>query len=71
MKQIYNFGDEIDPNPAIVGTVIGTLIGYFNFGNYFLSMISLYYFQRIQFSPFIMYEFVEFLENDIKERKNT
>ena len=32
-------------------------------------MISLNHSQRIQFSPFIMYEFVEFLENNIKEGK--
>ena len=69
MNQICDFGGDTDTNAAIVGTVIGPLIGYFNFGNHFLPMISLNHSQRIQFSPFIMYEFVEFLENNIKEGK--
>ena len=49
MNQICDFGGNTDSNAFIVGTVIGPLIGYFNFGNYFLTIISLNHFQRISF----------------------
>ena len=70
MNQICDFGGNTDTNAFIVGMVIGPLIGYFNFDNYFLTITSLNHFQRIEFSPFIMYEFVEFLENNNKEGKH-
>ena len=70
MDQMCDFGSNTDTNAVFVGMVIGSLIDYFNFGNYFLTIISLNHFQRIEFSPFIMYEFVESLENNNKEGKH-
>ena len=71
MNEICNFGGDTDTNCAIVGTVIGPLIGYFNFGDEdFNILIKLKKRQRIQFSSFIMYDYVKFLEKNVEDIEN-
>ena len=66
INQICNEGGDTDTNSAIVGTIIGPLIGYLNFGKDFQVMIDLKRQNRIQFSPFIMYNYVKFIEDNCK-----
>ncbi len=71
MNEICNFGGDTDTNCAIVGTVIGPLIGYFNFGvEDFNILIKLKKRHRIQFSSFIMYDYVKFLEKNVEDIEN-
>ena len=83
INEICNEGGDTDTNAAIVGTIIGPLIGYSNFGKDFQVMIDLKRQSRIQFSPFIMYNYVKYIEDncqlieegkyeiDMKPRYNT
>ena len=65
MNEICNFGGDTDTNCAIVGTVIGPLIGYYNFGNNdFNYLISVDRYNRIQFSAFLIYFYVMYLEKN-------
>jgi hypothetical protein len=67
MNEICNFGGDTDTNCAIVGTVIGPLIGYYHFGrNDFDCLISVNREQRIQFSAFLIYFYVMFLEKNFE-----
>ncbi len=66
INQICNEGGDTDTNSAIVGTIIGPLIGYLNFGKDFQVMIDLKLEKRIQFSPFIMYNYVKYIEDNCK-----
>jgi hypothetical protein len=65
MNEICNFGGDTDTNCAIVGTVIGPLIGYYKFGNNdFDYLISVDRYNRIQFSAFLIYFYVMYLEKN-------
>ena len=66
INEICNEGGDTDTNAAIVGTIIGPLIGYLDFGKELKEMIDLEKKTRIQFSPFIMYNFVKFIEDNSK-----
>jgi ADP-ribosylglycohydrolase len=66
INEICNEGGDTDTNAAIVGTIIGPLIGYSNFGKDFQVMIDLKRQSRIQFSPFIMYNYVKYIEDNCK-----
>ena len=71
MNQICSFGGDTDTNAAIVGTVIGPLIGYKYFGDEELTtMISLVPKKRCIFSPALMIIYVYFLK-DYKNEGNT
>lgn len=66
MNQICIFGGDTDTNAAIVGTVIGPLIGYKNFGNMeFTKMVSLIPKKRFIYSPALMIIYVYFLKDKI------
>ena len=70
MNQICNFGGDTDTNAAIVGTVIGPLIGYHNFGkDEFYTMVSLIPKKRYIYSPALMVIFVYFLKDNINNNK--
>ena len=71
MNQICAFGGDTDTNAAIVGTVIGPLIGYKYFGEEDLqTMISLVPKKRCIFSPALMIIYVYYLKNDKFKGKN-
>ena len=63
MNQICDYGGDTDTNCAIVGTVIGPLIGYKNFSkdkwNTFINYLDDKYFQ---FCTALMYIYVKYLE---------
>ena len=63
MNQICDYGGDTDTNCAIVGTVIGPLIGYKNFSkdkwNIFINYLDNYNFQ---FCTALMYIYVKYLE---------
>ena len=66
MNQICSFGGDTDTNAAIVGAVIGPLIGYKDFcDDEFLKMVSLVPKNRFVFSPALMIIYVYFLKNNM------
>ena len=70
MNQICTYGGDTDTNAAIVGAVIGPLIGYKNFGDEeFRQMVELVPNRRYIFSPALMVLYVYFLKktNNIGE----
>ena len=70
MNQICNFGGDTDTNAAIVGTVIGPIIGYKNFGkDDFHKMAKLVPLKRYIYSPGLMVIFVHFLKDNINNNK--
>ena len=74
MEEICDFGGDTDTNCAIVGTLIGPLIGYKNFDrDLFTIFIKFFPKKRIQYTSAFMYEYVDFLENkylNINNNKN-
>ena len=65
-NQICCFGGDTDTNAAIVGAVIGPLIGYKNFGEKdFEKMVSLVPKKRFIFTPALMVIYVHFLKDNI------
>ena len=68
MNQICNFGGDTDTNAAIVGTVIGPLIGYKNFGGEFEKMVTLIPKNRFIYSPFFMIIYVYFIKDNIDNK---
>ena len=71
MNQICSFGGDTDTNAAIVGAVIGPLIGFKKFGdNDFKKMVNLVPKNRFIFSPALMILYVYFLKENNKEKKN-
>ena len=71
MNQICSFGGDTDTNAAIVGAVIGPLIGYKNFcDEEFLKMVSLIPKNRFIFSPALMIIYVYFLKNNINNNNH-
>ena len=61
MNEICSFGGDTDTNAAIVGAVIGPLIGYKNFGEEFEKMVTVVDENRYIFSPCLMVLYVHFL----------
>ena len=74
MNQICSFGGDTDTNAAIVGTVIGPLIGFKNFGNKeLLTMVKLVPKKRLVYSPGLMILYVHYLrmnKSNNEKRKN-
>ena len=65
MNQICSFGGDTDTNAAIVGAVIGPLIGYKDFfDEEYLKMLNLVPKNRFVFSPALMIIYVYFLKNN-------
>lgn len=63
MCEVCNYGGDTDTNCAIVGAMIGPLIGYKKFGSeYFEKFINFIPESRIQFNSAFMYIYVSFLE---------
>ena len=68
MNDISNFGGDTDTNSAIVGQLIGPLIGFQNFGNKDLKLILNHVSpSRFQYSANMAYFFVDYLEKSKKE----
>ena len=67
MNDINNFGGDTDTNSAIVGQLIGPLIGFDNFGNkelkFILDHVSP---SRFQYSASMVYFYLDFLEKSKK-----
>ena len=70
MNQICSFGGDTDTNAAIVGTVIGPLIGYKLFGDEeFETMVNLVPKKRFIFSPALMLIYVYFIKDNNNKGK--
>ena len=70
MNQICAFGGDTDTNAAIVGTVIGPLIGYKFFGDEdFKTMVNLVPKKRFIFSPALMVIYVYFIKDNNNKGK--
>ena len=66
MCEICDYGGDTDTNCAIVGAMIGPLIGYKNFKkSLFETFIRFYPEKRCQFSTAFMYLYVNYLEEKI------
>ena len=72
MNDISNFGGDTDTNSDIVGQIIGTLIGFGNFGNKDIKKVLNHVSpSRFQYSASMIYFFVEYLEkNSNKKNEN-
>ena len=63
ISEICDFGGDTDTNSAIVGTMIGPLIGYKNFGEkYFSRFFNFIPNERTEFISSFMVIYVDFLE---------
>ena len=69
MNEIANIGGDTDTNCAIVGCVIGPLLGYTNFGSEFKICLNLVPKDRFMYSTAMMYYYVEYLENITKNKQ--
>ena len=71
MCEVCDFGGDTDTNCAIVGAMIGPLIGYKNFNeNYFDQFIRFIPEERCQFNSAFMYIYVNYLEEKLLNEKN-
>jgi ADP-ribosylglycohydrolase len=65
MNDINNFGGDTDTNSAIVGQIIGPLIGFSNFGNKDMTKILNHVSpSRFQYSASLVYFFIDYLEKN-------
>ena len=79
IEQICDFGGDTDTNGAIVGTLIGPIIGYKNFydknneieKNLFETFLKFFDKNRILYTSSLMYYYVEFLEKKCKDIDKT
>ena len=69
INEICNYGGDTDTNCAIVGTIIGPIIGLDNFGEELNILLDLIPSNRIQYTNGLMFLFIEFLENEKKNNK--
>ena len=65
IEEICDYGGDTDTNAAIVGTVIGPMIGYTNFtkDKLFENLILFFNPNRLIYSSSFIYFFVEYLDN--------
>ena len=75
IEEICNFGGDTDTNAAIVGTLIGPLIGYTKFTKniVYKTFIEFCSEKRILYTSILMYFFVKYLDENFKknsEKKN-
>ena len=66
LNEICNLGGDTDTNACIVGGVIGPIIGYKNFGNYFKKVLDVIPQDRYIFSICLMAIYVIYLNNSKK-----
>ncbi len=72
MCKVCDFGGDTDTNCAIVGAMIGPLIGYQNFNkDYFDEFIRFVPQERCQFNSAFMYIYVNYLEEKLLQGKNS
>ena len=72
MSEICNLGGDTDTNCAIVGTMIGPLIGYKNFHpQSFDKFINIFPENRTQYTSAFMYIYVKYLEDKYLNKKNS
>ena len=72
MCEICNLGGDTDTNCAIVGTIIGPLVGYHNFPkDLFEKFIHFFPMQRTQFTSAFMYFYVNYLEEKYLKKSYT
>ena len=71
VQEICDYGGDTDTNAAIVGTVIGPMIGYLNFTNdkLFQNLISFYEPNRIIYTSSLIYFFIEYLDICFNKKK--
>ena len=71
MEDICDRGGDTDTNCAIVGTLIGPLIGYKKFDQKLFEIFIKYFpSKRIQYTSALMYYYVNFLEKNCLKIKN-
>ena len=71
MCEICDYGGDTDTNCAIVGTLIGPLIGYKNFKpEFFKTLINFIPYRRSQFNSAFMYIYVNYLEEQFILKKS-
>lgn len=64
MNEINNWGGDTDTNAAIVGTVLGPIIGFTNFGKEDLVILLNHYSQtKYAYSLAFIYFYIQFLES--------
>ena len=65
IQEICDYGGDTDTNAAIVGTVIGPMVGYLNFtkDKLFQNLLNFFEPNRIIYTTSLMYFFVEYLDN--------
>ena len=72
MCDVCDYGGDTDTNCAIVGAMIGPLIGYKNFSKeLFDTFIKFIPEERCQFNSAFMYVYVDYLEKKMKEKNVT
>ena len=71
IQEICDYGGDTDTNCAIVGTVIGPMIGYLNFTNdkLFQNLINCDEPKRIIYTSSLIYFFIEYLDNCFNQKK--
>ena len=74
IQEICDYGGDTDTNAAIVGTVIGPLIGYFYFTRdkdrdkiLFENLLNFYDKNRILYTSSFMFFFVEYLDKSFNK----
>lgn len=67
MNEICNCGGDTDTNAAIVGTVIGPLIGFNNFGKDLDILLEYVPRERFFYSTSLIYYYMKYLEDSNKE----
>ena len=77
IQEIYDYGGDTDTNAAIVGAVIGPLIGYLNFTRdkdrdkiLFENLLNFYDKNRILYTSSFMFFFVEYLDKSFNRINN-
>ena len=78
IEEICDLGGDTDTNGAIVGTLIGPIIGYKNFydknnkkeKNLFETFLKFFDKNRIIYTSSLMYYYVDFLEKNCKNLDN-
>jgi len=77
IQEICDYGGDTDTNAAIVGTVIGPLIGYLNFTRdkdrdkiLFENLLNFYDKNRIIYTSSFMFFFVEYLDKSFNRINN-
>ncbi len=71
IEEICNYGGDTDTNAAIVGTLIGPLIGYTNFtkNKVYDNFIEFFSKKRMLYTSILMYFFVDYLDNIFNIKK--